>query len=496
MIDLIRKKDKKWIFQKNISSSSLIEAFVKVISETKDVDKRAIRDKLKQDKAYKGRSDDGSINTMGVRFSQMCFYMFGYKSCNSVFVPSQTTINMINNTSAVNKNMLVNMFSLQFPHPYSKTPSCIQIYVGRLIVKLLTDERINRRLYIDEIIWFLPFIRSINEEIYNELIESIIEFRKMNYYQKMGLFSSIDNYVDLFANCLHEFNYYFIKIFKSFGVLKTISDEKHNDGHLFRFKHGRTETYRTDKIDEKNNISGYIKLHDELLESAISLVNKFSPFDKPTTLADSLVFSKEDWISDLYESELIGYLDTIFPNYGKQREIINSLSTMTYMSKYSSVDGKDFESSLKPVFELFRETLNVEIISGSGDTDLLCSIEDSELPSGLENIYKVNVDGKSRRSSNTLNPMRLVRHLKLHSSKYCIVVAPRFSRGTILDINELPVVLITADSLARYCSKECLSSHDSLANYSAINEIILNNLGKDISSLVDKLTIDKYGIKL
>lgn len=496
MIDLVRKKEQKWIFQKNISSKSLIESFVKVVNETKDINKETIKEKLKNSQAYKGRSASGSLSTMGVRFSQMCFYMFGYKSNNSVFVPSQTTINIINSTSTVNKNMLVNLFSLQYPHPYSKTPSCINIYAGRLIVKLLTEDKIGRKLYIDEIIWFLPFIKEIDAIKYNELVDSIIEFRALNYYQKVNLFSSVDNYTDLFANCLHEFNYYFIKIFNGFNVFDLIPDPSHNNGNLLKFKHGDTETYRTDRINSDSKVSGYIKLNDSLLESAKALVSKFSAFDKPTTLADPYVFSKEDWISDLYESELIRYLDTIFPNYNKQRDIINSLSTMTYMSKYSSVDGKDFEASLKPVFELFREVLNVEIISGSGDTDLLCSIEDTKLPSDIENIYKINVDGKSRRSSNNLNPMRLLRHLKIHSSKYCIVVAPRFSRGTVLDIDSLSVVLITAESLARYCGKECLSSNDSLADYSTINEIIMNNLGKDISPLIDKKIIEKYGIQI
>lgn len=496
MIQLERSMGKKWIFQKNISSSKLIEAYVKVINETKDVDKEIIKDRLKKDNAYKGRSNQGSLSTMGVRFSQMCFYMFGYKSGNSVFVPSQTTINMINKTSVVNKNMLVNLFALQYPHPYSKTPNDFVIYAGRLIIKLLIEEKLDKKLYIDEMIWFIPFIKTINEESYNELVESILEFRKLSYYEKLKLFSSVDNYIEIFANCLHEINYYFITIFKGFDVLETVSDVDHNDGMLFKFKHGNTETYRTDRIRKNVNNSGYIKLNDNLIDSAESLINKYSPFDKPTTMADQYVFSKEDWISDLYETELINYLNTIFPDYDKQCEIINALSTMTYMSKYSHVDGKNFEKALKPVFELFREVLNVEMISGSGDTDLLCSIEDSTIESGLDNIYKVNVDGKSRKSSTNLNAMRLVRHLEIHSSKYCIVVAPRFSRGTKLDIYKLPVVLITADSLARYCSKECFSSDDSFADYASLNEIILNNLGKDITPLVDKLTTDRYGIQI
>lgn len=53
MIQLERSMEKKWIFQKNISSSKLIEVYVKVINETKDVDKEIIKSKLKKDNAYK-----------------------------------------------------------------------------------------------------------------------------------------------------------------------------------------------------------------------------------------------------------------------------------------------------------------------------------------------------------------------------------------------------------------------------------------------------------
>ena len=154
MIELERSKDNKWIFQKNISSNELIKSYVEVVYDTKDFDKEQIQEKLREKNAYTGRTSMGSLSTMGVRFSQMCFYMFGYKSSNGVFIPTQTTFNMIHDTNAKNKNMLVNLFSIQYPHPYSKTPQDIKIYAGRLILKLLTEERIGNKLYIDEFIWF------------------------------------------------------------------------------------------------------------------------------------------------------------------------------------------------------------------------------------------------------------------------------------------------------------------------------------------------------
>ena len=83
MIDLDRRKNHKWIMQKNVSSKDIIAAYLDVISNSKtEIDYDDVKKKLKSQSIYKGRSNIGSINTMGVRFSQMCFYMFGYKINN------------------------------------------------------------------------------------------------------------------------------------------------------------------------------------------------------------------------------------------------------------------------------------------------------------------------------------------------------------------------------------------------------------------------------
>lgn len=494
MIVLSRSMNNKWIFQKNTNSKDLIESYLNVINETKDVaDKEKIIEKLKLLSGYHGRSDNGSLSTMGVRFSQMCFYMFGYKNENNTFIPSQTTINLLQGTNLKSKNMLVNLFSIQYPHPYSNTPDDIEIYAGRLIVKLLCDERIQCRLYIDEMIYFLPFIKKIDENIYNELIESILEYRSLNYEQKLSLFKKEYNWETLFANCVHEFSYFFTRIFKSFDVLDVIGDPNHNDGKLFKFRHGdatKHTTFRNDAYDSREKYSGYIKIKDALKNDAYSLISQYSAFDKPLTMKDPNVFSKKDWIHDLYEVEMLNYLSVIFPRYSAQREIINAISEMQYMSKYSSIDGKDFENSLKPVMELFRENLNAEIISGAGEPDLLCVFDDSlrKLPN-----YKVNVEAKSRNSANNMNVMRIERHVEKYASKYCIIVAPRFSRGNDLDISGKRMVSITAEVLGQYCSKECLSSSDGKADFATINTIIEDNLGKNITKDVDYLIEQRYG---
>ena len=137
--------------------------------------------------------------------------------------------------------------------------------------------------------------------------------------------------------------------------------------------------------------------------------------------------------------------------------------------------------------------MNVDIISGSGDTDLLCTIKD---PNDGINHYKINIDAKTGSAGNILNPARLQRHLEKNNSKYCIVVAPRFSRGASEDIVGYPIVTVSADSLANYLSKECFTNKDSMADFVELNQIISSNLGTNISDLVDDLISEKYGINI
>ena len=172
MIILDRRKDKKWIMQKNVSSTKIIESYLEALSTSgSKIDYEDVQNKLRINNIYKGRSNVGSLSTMGVRFSQMCFYMFGYK-VDKTFIPSPMTQNILNDNSKIKQesNALINLYSMQFPNPYSKTHYDFKIYVGRLFVKLLLDDRIERKLYIDEMLWFIPFLKTMDENIPSELM--------------------------------------------------------------------------------------------------------------------------------------------------------------------------------------------------------------------------------------------------------------------------------------------------------------------------------------
>lgn len=487
MINLNRSKDNKWIIQKNISSSELIEAFVSGLhDQNNSFNSEYLVNYLKNNDAYQGRSESGNINTMSVRLSQACFYMFGFKKDN-YFYPSPMTELFYTKTADKEKVSLVNLFSMQFPNPYSKTPDNFNIYIGRFFLKLLTEEKLEKRLYIDEIVYFLPFVEKINLDLYNELIDSILEFRILSYEEKKVLFTSIPDYENVFSNCMHEMNYYFIRIFNGFGCLDIIPDSMHNDGKLLSFKHGNGKTLRNDAFAARKKISGYVQLSSNLVELSKELLNNFSPFDKPIAQSDCL--SKYDWIRELYEFEPLKYISIVMSHSSNSSDVIDIVKEMVYQSKYGSRDGKSFENSLKPIFELFRENRNVEIISGAGDTDLLCVMEEQN------SLYKINVDAKtSHNRTQEINPIRITKHINKNSSNYCIVVSPKFSKGVNMDIHDFKIVTIEAEALANYCLKECLNSNDGFADYKELNCLIEQNLGFDITNCVNYMIDEKYGI--
>ena len=333
MIGLERSMMHKWIIDKNVNSKDILSEFAAIISNTpngfnlEDMVSRTVTQGRTNEGYYAER---GSTITIGVRLLQACFYMFGYstnlENGRKAFMPSPMTLNILSSEDRTEqaKNYLVNLFCMQYPHPFDWTPECFKLYFGRLIIKLLLDSRLQYKLYIDEFVWFLPFIETIDHEKYEELVDSILEYRTYTYDKKLALFQSVEDYEKLFANVLHEINYYLLRLFKDFGVFNLVSDATHNGGRLFRFLHsntGNTSTYRNDAYQSRKKNSGYVELTDEVKEAAQSLIDEFSPFDSPSQMDGTEIFTREDWLTNLYEIEPLRYLACINTNADRKSEI-------------------------------------------------------------------------------------------------------------------------------------------------------------------------------
>ncbi len=487
MINLYRAKNHRWIFQKNISDVKQILEFLDAAKTYGDYAKPDLMlSELKKRGVYKGRSSEGSSNTFGVRRSEMKFYMFGYsypESPKSTFYQTSMTKSIFEDDSKENiaRMSLVNLFSMQFPHPFSNTPSCFKIHIGRLLLKLLTDERLENKLYIDEFCYFLPFLECVDSDIYHNLVDSILEFRRLNFYEKDALFKQVDDYNDVFSNVFHECNYYFLRIFNSLGVLQVIGDSRYNDGNLHKFIHGNNSAIRNDAFQKNAKYSGYFRINPVLLDDAIDLLELYSPFDPVVTEADEAIRSKEDFINELYVNRPLSYLAVLDTYFEHEEEVNNIISGMVRESRYGSRDGRSFEEALKSLFKLFEQAENVELIGGSGNTDLLITMRDKD------ELFKINVDAKtSIRSTNQLNPARLSEHLAHHGSKYCIVVSSRFASGVSNDIRNTNIVAVDSETLANYCYCLYNPRQSEFIDFSLINELIINNLGTNISKILQR----------
>ena len=113
--------------------------------------------------------------------------MFGYKSDHKfLFSPlGNLFLKHYKNLDEQKYIFTTMLWSMQFPHPeQSSNQNNINIYPFRLILKLLTEEKLKRKLYPEEILYFIYFFREIDENGYHTLIRDILNFRKLSDLDK------------------------------------------------------------------------------------------------------------------------------------------------------------------------------------------------------------------------------------------------------------------------------------------------------------------------
>lgn len=482
-LNIIRDDKNKWILQKHISKKELFLEYLENLKERENkIDYLDILESSKRNFSYTGRSSEGSVSSMGVRMSEINFYMFGYKSTlSSEFVPTPISEEFLLDKIDDNKLFLGNMFMMQYPHPNSKATN-LDLFFGRLIIKLLTDERINKRLYTDELVYYLPFIRSMNEGLYEELVGEILSYRKLSFVEKESLFKSVENYMELFGKLTHEMIYYFIRICENFEVVKSIEDPSHNGGRVFKFRQGKGSN-RSTAIKSRGKYQGYIELNGSIFELALKLLNLF-PFDQETFKLGRTIFTEEELSNDMFITQSYKLLNVISPEHYLENNIANILENMRVTS-INSPDGKDFESALSDVFREFDEAVSVSKLSGPGKTDIFCVF----LINDRKELF--NIEAKSGSSGNNVNVQRIMRHLGHTQAQYCLMISPRFSRGTYLDIEDSSISTITSETLYQYCMKMLTSSNYRNMPYYYIHDLASNNLGKKLDHMVEDIIIKK-----
>ena len=366
-----------------------------------------------------------------------------------------------------NKVFISMIFSIQFDNPYKKMIG-FSIYPFRLIFRLLLDNLINKKISNIEIANILYYVKNLkNYNDYNLIIDKIKFFRDKSYNEKLKILQEnskqfIKNYVS---------TNYMINILSELNII-----EKKFENIKFKIKSPNRKTCTNINLD-------YIFLKEEYIEFICKYLDEFTEYSdvkKPLGL-------RSDWIREIYNFVPEILLEEINEEDNLYTEFIQIPKLLLDSSKESS-KWSVFEEYIAKAFNLF-EDVKVENIGGPGEPDCLCYYVKENL--------NFCADAKSTiKKLSSINDGRLKQHRKKYNARYTIVVTPCYVPSAVEDIKGTNTCIITSycfsDLISKYIFK--LYKNKEECSYEIFNELVLANLGSDLSEKIYKIIDDKLGI--
>lgn len=473
----------KWIIYRHINDFKLLCTIAKMIKSKKDfslAEEEKIKqlENLKQLGLYNQRFEKISSYTLKAKINQLGFYMFGYVDSiggESKFLFSPLGNLLLNNLEdgiKTTKIFLSMLFGLQFEHKHSNTSNEFQLYPFRLIFKLLTDERIGKKLFTYETAYLILKIKTIDNESYEKLIQDILNLRTKNSNELHALFLENER---LYVNANYEWDTYTTKLLSTTKIIiKEVGEP------LFRLCQGKG-TIRVVR-------NSYIKL-DPLIEDFCMKMLTLYPYDKEPLKFSDNERMKSDVVKEIYNFYPSLLLDEINESSEKSIKLEKMLELPKLIEQYSQNNNNEeaslFEDILEDGFNMF---INVEAkkIAGAGNTDIECLY--------LDLNKKFAVEAKATKGKLSLiNAGRLAKHREKIGGDYTIVIAPRFVPSIKYDIQSTNIVTLRANTFSEYLYN-CIYNDLRDIDYKDFDDIIINNLGKDISEEISKLTINTFAI--
>jgi len=336
----------------------------------------------------------------------------------------------------------------------------------------LTEPKLSNKLYAFEVAYSVVFVKEISSKSYDELVNELLELRKLSDEELAQKFQE-DRHA--FVNSAYEWDYYVSTLFESAGVLN-----KSAGAVICKLQHGNTNTFR--KIT-RNEVS----IPENLRPLVQQLENEYSFLEKPLLLNDPERL-KIDVIKEIYSF----YPKSLLIEIGElvddiKYELLNLPKLIEqYANNNDGAEAYLFEDALTDGFNMFYN-VEAEKVGGAGNTDLECLY--------LTKKKKFAVDAKSTKNKlSGINAGRLEGHREKIGGAYTIVVTPRFVPAVLQDIRTSPIVIIRATTFSEYLYN-CIDNDLREIDYEDFDNIIVNNLGKDISKNISDLTISRFATK-
>lgn len=315
--------------------------------------------------------------------------------------------------------------------------------------------------------YFLYQVNSINKEInFTKLIEIILKYRKSKLEIK-DYFKN--NELDFVKSSVSA--KYFFTILEKFNILKlTNLKNLKNQTILSPVRRGSTSV----------NIN-FFELCSENINLIDSMLSKYSIFKevRKSELPSKLV------------SEIYNFIDkNIYDAIGEIYERDYSLVYNIYDYSINPNKCYDFEIKVNEAINMFYN-VESEVVSGAGEPDFVARFKPN-FPS-LNNSKIFTGDTKSTKNKlMSINPGRLKQHMRKYKSDYTILITPKYTPSAKKDISGEKIVILSSLALSEVIKN--FIKYDDKPSFKEFDEIIINNLGSDISDKFYKKASDIYGI--
>lgn len=482
----IQVEKEKWILYKHTNSYEMIQAVALDVknhcgTNINDTEKHRMQERLAALDMYHTRNPEKKpLDSINHRINTLEFFMFGYESKvhnqkRFIFSPlGNLFLNHINDDDKLRKIFTTMLFGVQFQHYANRTPSSIQLYPFRLIFQLLTDSRLEGKLFYAEYAYCIAGLHSMNPSKYNQLVSNILEFRNNSLDTIRDLMKEDEHY---YVNCVYEWQYYITSILEKAGILSRIEGNE-----ITRLYHPTKPTSRSKPTGRKLN-DGFVSLMPELEAFICKMLTAYTPFDQPVRL-DGSERLQMDLVKEVYSFYPQILLDEIGEEDELQRKLLELPKLINaYANNPNGETAYLFEDILVEGFNMFYD-VTAEKKGGSGHTDIECLY--------LTRKKKFAVEAKSTQNKLSLiNSGRLRTHREEIGAEYTIVITPRYVPAVKSDIRGQRVVLLLANTFSEYLYNHIYHDVREIM-YSDFDDIIVNHYGEDISKLISNKTIEKF----
>lgn len=477
----VKIKDKKWILYRHTNNLDIVKAVaVNLLTYSKSgiskEDKAALNQRLRELSYYAERNPELKLDAINHKINTLAYFMFGYKATihgkqKFLFSPlGDLMLANFDNPTKSAKTFIAQLIAIQFPHPHGGTHEDFKLYPYRLLFKLLLDSRLHFKLSSLEIATCIVFVKSIDTESYEVLVNQILKLRA---FTNQDWIEHLESKHHAHVNAYYEWDYYQSKLIASAGIIMRIEGEP-----FYKMEHGQG-TIRTIK-------NTYITLNEDVFEFCSNMIQKYSPFKTPLELNDPHRLTS-DIIKEIYSFFPPELLNEIGTKKDKGLEsIVHLLQAIEYHSSNPEQNSPtEFEKLLTDGFNYFVN-VDANLIGGAGKTDIECLYYDTNF------VFCVDAKSSSKKLT-SLNSNRLKYHRNKIGAGYTIVITPKYVPSVLVDIIDENIVIVLSSTFTEYLYK-LVNANDVEVDYTEMHHLILNNPGIDISNKLSDLTFDQFAV--